>query len=42
MRWLERLRKNDPKVADLVTKELQRQEFGLEMIPSENYASLAV
>lgn len=42
MHWLERLRNKDLKVADLVTKELQRQEFGLEMIPSENYASLAV
>lgn len=42
MRGLERLRSKDSEVADLVIKELQRQEFGLEMIPSENYASLAV
>lgn len=42
MRWLERLNAIDPAVANLVAKELDRQKFGLEMIPSENYTSLAV
>jgi glycine hydroxymethyltransferase len=32
----------DPTVAGLIRKELERQENGLEMIPSENYVSLAV
>ena len=32
----------DPEIAQLVNKELHRQEFGLEMIASENYASPAV
>ncbi len=36
------MRASDPTLAGLVGKELERQEFGLEMIPSENYASLAV
>jgi len=40
--WLQRVRASDPAVADLILKELERQEFGLEMIPSENYASTAV
>jgi glycine hydroxymethyltransferase len=42
MHWLERVRANDPEVADLILKEVDRQEFGLEMIPSENYTSIAV
>jgi glycine hydroxymethyltransferase len=42
MRWLEKVEANDSEVADIVLKELDRQEYGLEMIPSENYASLAV
>lgn len=32
----------DPEVAGYIRKEIDRQEFGLEMIPSENYVSLAV
>lgn len=36
------LDKNDPEVAALIHKEEDRQRFGLELIPSENYASLAV
>ena len=36
------LMKSDSAVAELVRKELDRQEYGLEMIPSENYVSLAV
>jgi len=39
---LERLVKSDSVVADYVRKELDRQESGLEMIPSENYVSMAV
>ena len=36
------LRKSDPDVADMLARELKRQEQGLEMIPSENFVSLAV
>jgi len=32
----------DPKIANLITKELDRQEKGIELIPSENYVSKAV
>lgn len=32
----------DPEVASIIGKELRRQKEGLAMIPSENYASLAV
>lgn len=32
----------DPAVAETIKKELQRQEEGLEMIPSENFVSLPV
>jgi len=32
----------DPEVAGLITKETERQEYGLEMIPSENFVSEAV
>jgi len=32
----------DPKLAESMRKELHRQEEGLEMIPSENFVSLAV
>ena len=39
---LEDLKKTDPAVAEIILKELDRQKFGLEMIPSENYVSLAV
>lgn len=36
------LNKTDPEIYELVRKELQRQREGLELIPSENFASLAV
>jgi glycine hydroxymethyltransferase len=39
---LENLSMVDPEVAGFIRKELDRQEYGLEMIPSENYVSLAV
>ena len=36
------LRTSDPDIADTLARELKRQEQGLEMIPSENFVSLAV
>lgn len=36
------LKNYDPVIKEAITKELQRQEEGLEMIPSENFVSLAV
>lgn len=38
----EELKKKDPEIFDLVQREETRQRTGLEMIPSENYASRAV
>jgi len=32
----------DPEISDLIYKETERQEYGLEMIPSENFVSEAV
>ena len=32
----------DPKIADLIKKEVARQEYGLELIASENFVSVAV
>ncbi len=36
------LRETDPEIFDLIQKETARQEYGLEMIPSENFVSEAV
>jgi glycine hydroxymethyltransferase len=36
------LSKTDPEVNDILNKEMERQAYGLELIPSENYASEAV
>lgn len=36
------LKKSDPEIASIISKELDRQQQGLEMIASENYTSLAV
>lgn len=40
--FLRTLRQVDPEVAGIINKETARQEFGLEMIPSENFVSEAV
>jgi glycine hydroxymethyltransferase len=36
------LRTVDPDIFDLIQRETERQEFGLEMIPSENFVSEAI
>ncbi len=36
------LKKQDPKVAEAIKAEIKRQREGLELIPSENFVSLAV
>ncbi|MFA7315047.1 MAG: serine hydroxymethyltransferase [Candidatus Magasanikbacteria bacterium] len=36
------LKNFDPQIKEAISKELRRQEEGLEMIPSENFVSLAV
>jgi glycine hydroxymethyltransferase len=36
------LHESDPKVADILDNETHRQAYGIELIPSENYASEAV
>ncbi|MBT4121122.1 MAG: serine hydroxymethyltransferase [Candidatus Magasanikbacteria bacterium] len=38
----QKLSQFDPDIQDAINKELDRQEHGLEMIPSENFVSLAV
>ncbi len=40
--WLSELKKTDPEMFDAIKKELDRQRTGLEMIPSENFTSVAV
>ena len=42
MEWLGELNKNDPETYGYIRKELARQRDGLEMIPSENFTSMAV
>ncbi|MCB0317696.1 MAG: serine hydroxymethyltransferase [Bdellovibrionales bacterium] len=36
------LKKNDAEIFQIIQKETERQEYGLELIPSENFVSLAV
>ena len=36
------LEKTDPKIYQLIAKEINRQKDGIGLIASENYASLAV
>jgi len=38
----QKLEQFDPQIKEAITKELERQETGLEMIPSENFVSLAI
>jgi len=38
----EKLKNKDPEIYELILKEEQRQKEGIELIPSENYASSAV
>ena len=40
--WLDFVKKDDPETFGLIAGELGRQRNGLEMIPSENFTSLAV
>lgn len=42
MQNLESLKRHDPEIFEHLLQEADRQEYGLEMIASENYASLAV
>lgn len=39
---MKHLTKSDPVIAEFIHREIERQEHGLAMIPSENHASLAV
>lgn len=36
------IRQVDSQIAEAIKKEIHRQKFGLELIPSENYVSKAV
>ncbi|MHB1829883.1 MAG: serine hydroxymethyltransferase [Candidatus Micrarchaeaceae archaeon] len=40
--WLDSVKKDDPETFGLIVEELGRQRNGLEMIPSENFTSIAV
>jgi len=40
--WIKFVEKQDPVIADAIKNELKRKRFGLEMIPSENFTSMAV
>jgi glycine hydroxymethyltransferase len=40
--WIKFIKKQDPVIADAIKNELKRKRFGLEMIPSENFTSMAV
>ena len=42
MNILQDLRESDPKISNLITSEKERQETHLELIASENFASIAV
>nr|WP_307905448.1 serine hydroxymethyltransferase [Haliovirga abyssi] len=39
---MEYLRKEDPEIADVIEREEERQEYGIELIASENFVSKAV
>jgi len=40
--WWENLRKTDPEIYKAISDELNREEYGLELIASENFTSVAV
>jgi glycine hydroxymethyltransferase len=40
--WIKFIEKQDPVIADAIKNELKRKRLGLEMIPSENFTSMAV
>ncbi len=42
MQWFDSLKQVDPEISDYTKMELERQRNGLEMIPSENFTSIAV
>ncbi len=42
MEWFGELKKDDPDTYEYIKEELSRQRDGLEMIPSENFTSMAV
>ena len=42
MNLMNEISTSDPKVADMIRREMKRQEEGIELIPSENYTSRAV
>ena len=42
MVWFDRIREADPELFGMLVEELKRQREGLEMIPSENFTSMAV
>lgn len=42
MQWFADLKNKDPEVYGLIREELERKRVGLEMIPSENFTSMAV
>ena len=42
MEWFKQLKDTDPEIFDAIKSELGRQRDGLEMIPSENFTSIAV
>lgn len=42
MSWFEYVKKSDEQIYNVIKKELNRQEYGLELIASENYVTPAV
>jgi glycine hydroxymethyltransferase len=40
--WYDKIRDTDPEIYNYIKSELARQQEGLEMIPSENFTSIAV
>src|SRR3989339_1522000 len=42
MSYFSEVRANDPEIYDVISREIERQRFTLELIASENHTSLAV